>query len=93
MSVFSSIKAKAASKFPSDAKKRLKDISDEAVSVLQLTLHMVKDVGGAAGCPGLQAGIGGLLVFIDAIKVSTPNPCCLPRCSLTNQVEDISKCR
>jgi hypothetical protein len=71
MNTFSSIKAKAVSKLPSqaNARKQLRDVSAAAISALQTTLVIVKDLGGVTGCPGLQAGVGGLLIFIDAIKV------------------------
>jgi hypothetical protein len=47
----------------------LKKACSIAVSGLQTTLSIAKDVAGVAGVPGLQAGISSLLVVIDTIKV------------------------
>ena len=49
--------------------KRLKQACSAAVSGLQTTLSIAKDVAGVAGVPGLQAGISSLLVAIDTVKV------------------------
>jgi hypothetical protein len=66
-----SVKSKFKSKFlitPQD-KERLKDAVSTAVSGLQTILGLAKEVAGPTGVPGLQAGIGGLLLVLDIIKV------------------------
>jgi hypothetical protein len=52
-----------------EREKRLQQAWSTAVSGLQTTLSIAKDVTGVAGVPGLQAGISSLLVVIDIIKV------------------------
>jgi hypothetical protein len=64
--MFHSIPSKLVSTLPKE--KRLKQACSIAVSGLQTTLSIAKDVTGLAGVPGLQAGISSLLVVIDAIK-------------------------
>jgi hypothetical protein len=70
-----SIKAKIASKLPTsnDDKARMKRACSTAVSALEPTLKIVKEVAGHAGPPGLQTGISGLLFVIGIIKVSRLN--------------------
>lgn len=55
----------------SDAdKQRLKRATETATSGLQAILEIAKQVAGVSGVPGLQAGIGGMVLFIDVVKVS-----------------------
>jgi hypothetical protein len=66
-----SVKSKLLSKhLTKDQEERLKKACSIAVSGLQTTLSIAKDIAGVAGVPGLQTGVSSLLVVIDAIKVS-----------------------
>jgi hypothetical protein len=71
--MFSSTKSKLISKLPTSSKEQLKRACSTAVSSLQLTLQIVKEAAGDAGVPGLQAGIGGLLLVIEVAKVDIPH--------------------
>jgi hypothetical protein len=48
---------------------RVKRACSTAASCLQAILQIAKDLAGSAGVPGLQAGIGGLLVVLDVVRV------------------------
>jgi hypothetical protein len=49
---------------------RLKSAGEIALSGLQTTLQIVKDVSNVAGgVPGLAAGIAGLAAILDAVQV------------------------
>jgi hypothetical protein len=66
-----SAKSKLKSKLlisPQD-KERLHGACSIALGGLQATLQIIKEVAGVTGVPGLQAGLSGLLVVIDVIKV------------------------
>jgi hypothetical protein len=65
------IKSKLKSKLstgPND-KERLKHACSAAITGLQITLKVAKEVAGNAAVPGLQTGIGGLIYVLDVIKV------------------------
>jgi hypothetical protein len=66
-----SIKSKLKSKLTTSPKdtQRVKRACSTAANCLQTILQIAKEVAGSAGAPGLQAGIGGLLVVLDVVKV------------------------
>jgi hypothetical protein len=65
-----SVKSKLLSRrLTKDQEKRVKKACSIAVSGLQTTLSIAKDVASVGGLPGLQAGISSLLVVMDTIKV------------------------
>ena len=70
MSKAQSFKAKVRSKFLSaETKERLGRASSTAVDGLKLILDLFKEPAGVVGVPGLKAGVEGLLIVIDVIKV------------------------
>ena len=70
MSKAQSFKAKVRSKFmPAETKERLGRASSTAVDGLKFILDLFKAPAGVVGVPGLQAGVEGLLIVIDVIKV------------------------
>jgi hypothetical protein len=71
-SKFKSVKAKLISKLPTNVedKDRLKRACSTAVSGLETTLTIVKQVAGNVGPPGFQAGISALLFVLDVVKVN-----------------------
>jgi hypothetical protein len=64
--MFHSVKSKVLPNRPNE--KRLKEACSTAVSALQTTLSIAKDVTSMAGVPGLQVCISSLLAVIDVIK-------------------------
>jgi hypothetical protein len=67
-----SVKSKFEFKFlatPQD-KPSLKDTVSTAVAGLRTILRTTEDAAGDAEIPGIQAGIGGLVVVLNIIKVS-----------------------
>jgi hypothetical protein len=68
-----SLKAKVVSKLPTSSsrenKQRLKNVCAKVIPGLEATLRIVKEAAGPVGCPGMMAGIGGLLFIIDIVKV------------------------
>jgi hypothetical protein len=67
-----SVKSNFQSKFltsPQD-KERLKNAVLTAVSALGTILGIAKEVAGATGVPGLQAGIGSLVVVLKITRVT-----------------------
>ena len=67
-----SAKAKLKSKLTTSTedKERLKRACSTAISGLEVTLGIAKQVAGSIGVPGLQAGICGLLFVLDVVKVN-----------------------
>jgi hypothetical protein len=81
-----SVKLNFQSKFltsPQD-KERLKNAVSTAVSALETILGIAKEVAGATGVPGLQAGIGSLVVVLKITRV-TPLILCGVETSLTSE--------
>ena len=54
---------------PAETKERLGRASSTAVDGLKFILDLFKAPAGVVGVPGLQAGVEGLLIVIDVIKV------------------------
>jgi len=70
MSKVQSFKAKVRSKFPpAKTKEWLGRASSTAVDGLKLILDLFKAPADVVGVPGLKAGVEGLLIVIDVIKV------------------------
>ena len=72
MKAIKSVKARLQSKHltsPQD-KQRLKNAVLTAIPALQTILDIAKGVAGATHVPGLQVGIGGLLLVLEIIKVN-----------------------
>jgi len=70
MSKAQSFKAKVRSKFPpAETKERLARASSTAVDGLHLILGLFKAPADLVGVPGLRAGVEGLIIVIDVIKV------------------------
>ena len=70
---------------------RLKAAFSKAISGLQTAVRITKSVASHAGLgpPGLQAGLGGLLLVLTAIQVSYY----ITRCATNDKrIEHISKC-
>lgn len=67
-----SAKAKLIAKLSTsiEDKERIKRACSTAISGLEVTLGIAKQVAGSIGVPGLQAGIGGLLFVLDVVKVN-----------------------
>ena len=71
MSKVQSFKAKVRSKFlPAETKERLGRATSTAVDGLKLILDLFRAPADVVGVPGLKAGIEGLLIVIDVIKVN-----------------------
>ena len=70
--MFQSVKLKLVRKPRVDDKERLKHSFSTAISALQTALQLVKGISGHVGIgpPGLQAGLSGLLLVLNAIQVS-----------------------
>jgi hypothetical protein len=69
------VKARLQSKLltsPQD-KQRVKNAVLTSIPALQTILDIAKGVAGATHVPGLQAGIGGLCLVLEIIKVTSAN--------------------
>ena len=90
-----SVKLKIESKFRrAQDKERLKNAVGTAVSGLQTILQIAREAAGNNSIPGLQGGIGGLLVVMDVVKVMPFHDLCLPYViSTTEDLHERGKCR
>ena len=62
-------------------KQRLQTATETARSGLQTILGIAKEVAGISGIPGLQAGIGSVLLLLDVVKVICNTSVFQSRCS------------
>jgi hypothetical protein len=93
MSKVQSFKAKIRSKFlPAETKERLARASSTAIDGLQLILGLFKAPADVVGVPGLKAGVEGLLIVIDVIKVQISIALLFRALMNKIQIENISKC-